>query len=79
MATGLAIYLRERMLKDRLSSRAAGKAAGVAHTTIMRILDGKDVSVDTLEKVCAFLEIDPGDVIGPGGVSEIQLILSQEP
>lgn len=80
MATGLAVYLRERMLKDQLSSRAAGKAAGVAHTTIMRILDGKDVSVDTLEKVCAWLEVNPGDILNPGGdVSEISSILSQEP
>ena len=79
MATALAVYLRERMLKDKLSSRAAGKAAGVAHTTIMRILDGKDVSIDTLEKVCDWLEVDPGDIIGPGGVSEITSILSQEP
>ena len=80
MATGLAVYLRERMLKDQLSSRAAGQAAGVAHTTIMRILDGKNVSLDTLKKVCDWLEVDPGDIIEPGGdVSEISSILSQEP
>jgi DNA-binding Xre family transcriptional regulator len=78
MPTTLAIYLRERMLKDNLSARAASREAGVAHTTIMRILDGKDVSVDTLEKVCQYLEIDPGDIIG-GGVSEFSSIISQEP
>ena len=79
MPTTLAVYLRERMLKDRMSARRASREAGVAHTTIMRILDGKEVSVDTLEKVCEFLEINPGDVIGPGGISEISSILSQEP
>jgi len=79
MPTSLAVYLRERMLKDHLSARRASREAGVAHTTIMRILDGKDVSVDTLEKVCEYLEINPGDVIGPGGISEISSILSQEP
>jgi DNA-binding Xre family transcriptional regulator len=79
MPTTLAVYLRERMLKDKMSARRASREAGVAHTTIMRILDGKEVSVDTLEKVCEFLEINPGDVIGPGGISEISSILSQEP
>lgn len=52
--------LAEKMRAGGLSTRDVAGETGVAHTTIMRVLQGRVVSVKTLKNVARFLEADPG-------------------
>lgn len=53
-------FVLQRAMQERnLSAREAARQAGVAHTTIIRILQHENVDLGTLKKICAWLEIDP--------------------
>lgn len=47
-----------------ISIREAARQIGVAHTTIMRIMDGHQIDLETLKLVCIWLSIDPLVVLG---------------
>lgn len=57
MSTNLSDLVRRKMEADHLSLRAAGIEAGVAHTTIGRVLKEESVDLLTLEKVCDWLSV----------------------
>ena len=57
MSANLSDLVKRKMETDHLSLRAAGNEAGVAHTTIDRVLKGESVDLLTLEKVCEWLSI----------------------
>ena len=54
----------ENLIRDRgISVRAAGRQIGVAHTTVIRILEGKPVDIDTLGRVCKWMGISVTDAL----------------
>ena len=59
----LAQLVKKKMEDEKLSLRAAGKQAGVAHTTIDRILKGEQVDLSTMEKVSQWVEIPVSDAL----------------
>ena len=76
--------LDEEMKKRNLSARAASREIGVAHTTIIRILEGQVPDVDTFEKVAKWMGVKPstlldGDVEPNKAMLVIQALLEQEP
>ena len=52
--------LAQKMRAEGLSTRDVAKDTDVAHTTIMRVLQGRVVSVKTLQSIARFLDRDPG-------------------
>ncbi len=69
----LAQVLNEEMRRRGLSTREVGRITGVAHTTINRILNGRQVNLTTLERVSHFLQAPAADFL-PGSTSEDNLI-----
>ena len=57
MSTTLSDLVKRKMEQDHLSLRAAGAQAGVAHTTIDRVIKDESVDLATLEKVCDWLGV----------------------
>ena len=49
--------LQDQLRERDLSLRAAAKEIGVAHTTLARILEGYPADLETLEKICIWLEL----------------------
>lgn len=46
-----------------LSVRGAAKEIGVAHTTLIRLLDNMPVDLETLRKVCSWLNVEIATVL----------------
>lgn len=60
--------LQEEIRKRGLSIRAAAQEIGVAHTTVIRLLDGSPVDLETLRKVCSWLNVEVGTILNtPNG------------
>jgi len=57
MEVSLAELVKAKMDDENLSLRKAGKVAGVAHTTIDRVLKGGDVDLVTVEKISRWVGI----------------------
>jgi transcriptional regulator with XRE-family HTH domain len=57
MSTNFGDLVRRKMEQENLSLRSAGEKAGVAHTTIDRILKDRSVDFETMEKVCLWLGV----------------------
>lgn len=57
MSKSLSDLVQRKMEAENLSLRSAGDQAGVAHTTIDRIIKDKSVDFDTIEKVCGWLGV----------------------
>lgn len=55
--------LRTEMEERHVSAREVARQTGVAHTTIIRILQRENVDLDTIKKVCSWLRIDPMYVV----------------
>ncbi len=55
--------LRTAMSEKQVSAREVARQTGVAHTTIIRILQDENVDLDTIKKVCGWLQIDPMYVV----------------
>jgi len=84
MERKLSLILGEQMRRRDLSTRAISAEIGVSHTTINRILNGKNVSVDTLEKVSEYLRQSPADFLSSGSEVDslsktIAMIIGNEP
>lgn len=81
----LAELVRDEIRTRGISEREAGRQAGVAHTTISRIMDGKVVSLDTLLKVATWLRVDVNDLMASeletdeGVAAAIASIIRDEP
>lgn len=61
------------MLKDRRGNRgirAVAAEIGVSIATLSRVETGKQPDLDTFSKICRWLSIDPGEVLGCGLSSE---------
>lgn len=80
----LAELLRKRMDVENLSLRETGEKIGVSHSTVARIVDGETVEVDTLVKICDFLNIPVETVLDireePEEIlQQVVMVLSIEP
>ena len=54
-----------KLLVDRKMSKAdLRKAAGIAPNTMTRLRRDEEVSLGVLNKICATLDVDIGDVMG---------------
>ncbi len=77
--------MKQELRKRGVSAREAGREMGVAHTTIMRIIDGKPASLETLIKVAEWLKVDKADLIGAeleteeGLAATIAVLIDAEP
>ena len=64
MTTNLLQFLvAEKMDNENLSLRKVGRATGISHTTISRILYGDAVDLDTLLLMSDWLDIPPSRVL----------------
>jgi len=84
MAVDLAALVKAKMDDEKLSLRNAGKAAGVAHTTIVRVLNGKEVDLSTVEKISRWVGIPVSKAIdlknAEGGIhGEITTLIGLHP
>jgi len=61
---GLAEAVRVARRERALTLRQAGEECGVSAATIMRIERGGGFDVDTLAKVCRWLNVAPGSFLG---------------
>ncbi len=59
----LAKLLGNRVRERGISVREASRQIGVAHTTIIRIMNGKPADIDTLEAVCKWMGVKVSDVL----------------
>jgi transcriptional regulator with XRE-family HTH domain len=60
----LSKLINDEIGRKGLSFRAAAREAGVAHSTIIRASRGEPVDIDILIKICAWLQVDPSNIIG---------------
>lgn len=81
----LARLVGEKMKKENLSLREAGSQIKTSHTTITRILEGKQIDLKTLNSVCTWLNVSAADVLSEGGTeadvltNKISLMVTREP
>lgn len=55
--------LHKKMRENKLSTREVANMAGTSHTTIVRILQGKEVDLDTLLKLGNWLNVKPSALL----------------
>jgi transcriptional regulator with XRE-family HTH domain len=55
--------------RGRRGVRAVAKEIGISFATLSRMERGRAPRVDTLKKICVWLRIDPGQVLGMTGPS----------
>ncbi|PKN99557.1 MAG: hypothetical protein CVU42_07540 [Chloroflexi bacterium HGW-Chloroflexi-4] len=68
------MLLKEELKKKGLSARGAALEIGVAHTTIIRLLDGRPVDLETLRKVCSWLNVDVATILNSPDKDEKSLV-----
>jgi DNA-binding Xre family transcriptional regulator len=51
--------LASKIKERNLSNRSAAREIGIAHTTLQRFLAGRAFDMDTVLKICQYLEISP--------------------
>jgi DNA-binding Xre family transcriptional regulator len=59
----LATLIKNEIASRGISHRAAAREAGISQTTIIKMAKGGPADIDTIVKVCAWLKVDPSDVI----------------
>jgi transcriptional regulator with XRE-family HTH domain len=59
----LSRLVEKKMKREGLSLRDAAVNANTSHTTIMRVLEGKQVDLETLYNVCNWLGVNIVDVL----------------
>jgi transcriptional regulator with XRE-family HTH domain len=80
-----ATILKEKMEEKGIGPRKFALQCGVSHTTIYRLLNGEPADVDTLVKICNYLEISPASALNSSSVgkdalaAQIALVLEKEP
>ena len=55
--------VKEELDKRHLSYRAAAREIGIAHTTLIRIVDGYQADVPTVQKIAAWLNVSPSSLV----------------
>lgn len=71
--TKLAIQTLGRRVADKRGNRKVRETAkeiGITHSTLLRIEAGYLPDLETFRKVCKWLEIDPGTVLGMKTVAQ---------
>ncbi|PKN99570.1 MAG: hypothetical protein CVU42_07605 [Chloroflexi bacterium HGW-Chloroflexi-4] len=77
--------IKEKMQKEGLSARAAALEAHVAHTTVLRAIEGRNLDLPSLNKICTWLGVSVADALSEGGAkdevlaSKMSLLISREP
>lgn len=56
--------LEQEIANRKLSHRAAAREIGVAHTTVMRILNNEQADLDTVEKIGNWLGVGTSSLLG---------------
>jgi transcriptional regulator with XRE-family HTH domain len=59
----LDIMLKQAMRERGLSSHKAAAEIGVAHATVLRVLKGEAVDINTLIKFANFLKVRPSELL----------------
>jgi transcriptional regulator with XRE-family HTH domain len=82
----LAALILQKLQEDNITRREAAKRVGVSHTTLKRIIEGSPADVDTLLKLCDWMEIEPADALNSMAlkgdnklVSAIAILVEREP
>ncbi len=80
----LSKLINDEMARRNLSARAAAREVGIAHTTLIRLSRGDPADVDTLIKLCRWLNVNPSDVIdglasGDEVAKSMALLLQRHP
>ena len=82
----LGALILQKCQEDNISRREAAKRVGVSHTTLNRIIDGIPADVDTLVKLCDWMEIQPADALNSMAlkgdeklISSIAILVEREP
>ncbi len=55
--------VQDRITKERLSYRQAAKEIGVAHTTLVRIIEGRQIDLPTSQKLADWLGVSIASLI----------------
>lgn len=77
--------IKDKMQKEGLSARAAAKQANVAHTTILRAIEGRNLDLPSLNKICTWLGVSVAFALSEGGAkdeviaSKMNMLISREP
>ena len=75
--------LNEKIDKWHLSMRAAAKQIGIAHTTLIRIINGEKCDMPTLQKMAEWLGVTPSSLLDTldtdDTATNIAAVLSAEP
>lgn len=66
--------LVEEMKKKGLSIRAAAREIGIAHTTIIRILDDLPTDLETMKKICLWLNVEVATILNSEDRNEKSLV-----
>ena len=72
----LGIILRDRLKERGLSARDAAPLTGVSHGTIDRVIKGEEVDIDTLVKLCNWLDISPSTILDTRAISGTSVVAS---
>lgn len=81
----LGALLKDGLRSRGVSTRSAARQMGIAHTTLLRIENGKPADVGTLLKICAWLGVKPASVLNADGMgqdvlaAQIAVILEMDP
>ena len=82
----LGALILQKLQEDNITRREAAKRVGVSHTTLKRIIEGSPADVDTLLKLCDWMEIEPADALNSMAlkgdnklVSAIAILVEREP
>ena len=80
----LATLLRQRLDVEGLSVRDAGEKIGVSHSTVARAVNGEAVNIDTLIRICDFLNVPVVSILNIRGdkdelMEEMMTMISIEP
>jgi transcriptional regulator with XRE-family HTH domain len=81
----LPVILKKELINRRLSIREAARQMGIAHTTLIRILQDEAVDLSTLDRVGAWMQSPVSAIIDcrrrgfPNVLNALSLCLSQNP
>lgn len=59
----LHIIFANELERRRISVRNAARQIGVAHTTLYRVLEGRNIDITTLTKVCTWMGVDTAGTV----------------
>ena len=55
--------IQDKITEQGISKRAAGRETGTSYTTIDRVLIGEPIDVETLIKLCTWLDVAPSYIM----------------